>query len=157
MCQYLDITNTDVNKMIEEIDTNNFGLISIDDWLDWVMRLPARNSALEVHNLEIITISNANSNSNLSKSAYSELEDLDNYEEEALNDDTHKSKYPIRKQLSIFSHCDDDFPSFDNESNSNISEFGRSKISGLKSIRGMTVNNFDLPSELMKKTEHETN
>jgi len=80
MCQYLDITNTDVNKMIEEIDTNNFGLISIDDWLDWVMRLPARNSALEVHNLEIITISNANSNSsnsNLSKSG-TELEDLDN-------------------------------------------------------------------------------
>lgn len=77
MCQYLDITNTDVNKMIKEIDTNNCGLISIDDWLDWVMRLPARNSALEVHNLQIITNSNTNSNSNLSKSP-TDLDDLDN-------------------------------------------------------------------------------
>jgi len=43
MCQYLDITKGDVDKMIVDIDSNQCGLIYKDDWLNYIMNLPRRN------------------------------------------------------------------------------------------------------------------
>lgn len=140
---------TDINKMFKEIDLNQCGLLSINAMLDWIMRLPARETALEMQNLKLLDSKNSSHSS--SSQSMNEFEDLENQEEETLNDDTHKSIYPIKKQLSFFSNYSD-LSNFDEEVD-NKSEFGRAKITGLRSIRGMACSNFDLPTELIKPNE----